>query len=94
MRPAQTGTARACVVVRRRQRHIPCMASGIRPQALMHVKEKMMLTLIGTVRTALRNHARYSQTRREIENMPLDVALDLGLSRADAHQIARMAVWG
>jgi uncharacterized protein YjiS (DUF1127 family) len=53
-----------------------------------------MLTLIDTLRTALRNHARYVETRREIERMPLDVALDLGLSRADAHGIARKAVWG
>jgi len=53
-----------------------------------------MLKLIETLKTALSDHARYRETRREIEHMPLDVALDLGLFRDDAHVIARKAVWG
>ncbi|MFN3823661.1 MAG: hypothetical protein ACK4GW_10265 [Pseudorhodobacter sp.] len=53
-----------------------------------------MLKLVETVKSALRDHARYIETRREIERMPPDVALDLGLFRDDAHCIARKAVWG
>jgi uncharacterized protein YjiS (DUF1127 family) len=32
-------------------------------------------------------------TRNEIAQMPLDVALDLGIFRGDADKIARKAVW-
>ncbi|MBL4917826.1 hypothetical protein [Szabonella alba] len=53
-----------------------------------------MNSLLNSLKTALRNHARYVATRHEIERMPLDVALDLGIFREDAHSIARKAVWG
>lgn len=36
----------------------------------------------------------YLRTKRELENMPLDVALDLGLFREDAAKNARRAVYG
>lgn len=53
-----------------------------------------MTSLIERLKTAARNHARYLKTRAEIERLPLDVALDLGLYRGDADRIARAAVWG
>jgi uncharacterized protein YjiS (DUF1127 family) len=53
-----------------------------------------MTSLIGTLRTALRDHARYRRTRDEIARMPLDVALDLNIYPCDADRIARAAVWG
>jgi uncharacterized protein YjiS (DUF1127 family) len=52
-----------------------------------------MKTLIKKLQTALQNRARYIATRNEIARLPLDVALDLGLFRGDADQIARKAVW-
>jgi len=52
-----------------------------------------MITLINRVKTALNYYARYTATRNEIARLPLDVALDLGLFRGDADQIARKAVW-
>ncbi|WP_323006858.1 hypothetical protein [Pseudorhodobacter sp.] len=58
----------------------------------MYVSEKMKI-LIKKLKTALHNHARYIATRNEIARLPLDVALDLGLSRGDANEIARKAVW-
>jgi uncharacterized protein YjiS (DUF1127 family) len=52
-----------------------------------------MTTLIAKLKTALNNHACYVATRNEIAQMPLDVALDLGIFRGDADKIARKAVW-
>jgi len=52
-----------------------------------------MKALINRVKTALNDYSRYIATRNEIARMPLDVALDLGLFRGDADQIARKAVW-
>lgn len=46
------------------------------------------------LKVAARNHARYVETRDEIANMPLDVALDLGIYRGDANRIAYQAVYG
>ena len=46
------------------------------------------------LKDAARNYAMYRATRDEIANMPLDVALDLGIYRADAERIAREAVYG
>jgi len=36
----------------------------------------------------------YNQTVREISNMPTDIALDLGIYRGDAHELAARAVYG
>jgi uncharacterized protein YjiS (DUF1127 family) len=53
-----------------------------------------MITVIDMLKTAARNYALYRHTRDEIANMPLDVALDLGIYRGDAERIAREAVYG
>ena len=52
------------------------------------------MTLLNTVRLRFGRLANYQRTKREIRNMPLDVALDLGIFREDARQIARQAVYG
>ncbi len=52
-----------------------------------------MKNLINRLKTALQNRARYIATRNEIARLPLDIALDLGLFRGDADQIASKAVW-
>lgn len=53
-----------------------------------------MITVIDMLRTAAMNYARYRQTRDEIANLPLAVALDLGIYPGDADRIAREAVYG
>ncbi|MBS1301630.1 hypothetical protein [Loktanella sp. SALINAS62] len=52
------------------------------------------MTLIDSIRTTLHKRAVYYKTRKEIESMPLDVALDLDIDRQDADRIARHAVYG
>lgn len=52
------------------------------------------MTLIDTIRQTIAKRAVYSRTKHEIEQMPLDVALDLDIDRNDAAQIARTAVYG
>jgi uncharacterized protein YjiS (DUF1127 family) len=54
---------------------------------------KTMHNLFKSVKLALADYARYVATRNEIAQMPLDVALDLGIFRGDADKIARKAVW-
>ena len=46
------------------------------------------------IRAAMERRRRYNRTIREIEGMPLDVALDLDIHRGDARRIARRAVYG
>jgi uncharacterized protein YjiS (DUF1127 family) len=53
-----------------------------------------MITVFDMLKTAARNYAAYRQTRDEIANLPLDVALDIGIYPGDADRIAREAVYG
>jgi hypothetical protein len=53
-----------------------------------------MTSIMTRLRTAAAKRAAYHQTAREIANMPLDVALDLGIFREDADRIAYNAVYG
>jgi hypothetical protein len=53
-----------------------------------------MITAIDMLKTAARNYAAYRATRDEIANLPLDVALDVGIYPGDADRIAREAVYG
>lgn len=46
------------------------------------------------LRTAARKRRAYLRTKSEIERMPLDIALDLDIDRADAARIAAKAVYG
>lgn len=52
------------------------------------------MTLINQIQNALRKRALYLRTKHEIQSMPLDVALDLDIYRADAGKIAERAVYG
>jgi uncharacterized protein YjiS (DUF1127 family) len=58
------------------------------------MKGHKMISVISMLKEAARNYSLYRQTRDEIANMPLDVALDLGIYRGDAERIAREAVYG
>ena len=53
-----------------------------------------MSSFMTRIRAAAARRRRYNQTVREIETMPIDVALDLDLYRGDARRIARRAVYG
>ena len=53
-----------------------------------------MITVFDMLKAAATNYARYRETRDEIANLPLDVALDLGIYPGDADRIAREAVYG
>ncbi|MEL6798853.1 MAG: hypothetical protein AAFO80_03160 [Pseudomonadota bacterium] len=53
-----------------------------------------MTTLLAQMKSAAQKRAAYNNTVREIENMPLDVALDLGIFKEDAHELAYQAVYG
>ena len=51
------------------------------------------MTTMTRFRAAMERRRRYRQTVREIERMPLDVALDLDIHRGDARRIARRAIY-
>ena len=53
-----------------------------------------MTMIVNRLRTAAAKRAAYNRTVEEISRMPLDVALDLGIFREDAHKIAQQAVYG
>lgn len=53
------------------------------------------MTAFNTLRTALNNRAAYIRTKRELENLSREFAIeDLGLYPGDAAQIAHKAVYG
>ncbi len=53
------------------------------------------MTAFTSFRDAVAKRALYNRTKREIQSLPLDLAIDdLGLDPADAKSIARAAVYG
>ncbi|MBE0413322.1 hypothetical protein [Yoonia sp.] len=52
------------------------------------------MTVLNTVRNAVQKRAAYIRLKRDIQTMPLDTAIDLGLFREDAAKIAGKAVYG
>jgi uncharacterized protein YjiS (DUF1127 family) len=57
-------------------------------------EEKDMTDLMTRIREIADRRTRYARTRRELRAMPLDVALDLDLDRAEADRLAARAVYG
>lgn len=53
-----------------------------------------MNKLISDLKTAAHKRAVYRQTLRELRGLNIDTALDLDIYQADAHRIARQAVYG
>ncbi|MGY6695119.1 MAG: hypothetical protein ACXIUW_03690 [Roseinatronobacter sp.] len=53
-----------------------------------------MSTLLTTLQTRLKKRAAYLRTKAELENMPLEVAIDLDLYKPDAARLASEAVYG
>ena len=53
------------------------------------------MTTLTTIREAIAKRALYNRTVREIEALPLELAVeDLGIFPADARSIAQAAVYG
>lgn len=52
------------------------------------------MAMFQTLQQRMRQRAAYMRTKHEIEAMPLDIALDLDIDRADARGIAARAVYG
>ena len=52
------------------------------------------MTALNTVRTAIEKRVAYSRLKRELQNMPQEVAIDLGMFREDAAKIAAKAIYG
>jgi hypothetical protein len=53
-----------------------------------------MNKLINKMQDAARARAAYRRTLSELRSMPIDVALDLDIDRANAARIAHKAVYG
>ncbi len=52
------------------------------------------MTVLTQVRNAVKKRMQYISTKRALENLPLDVALDLDIYRGDAARIASKVVYG
>lgn len=52
------------------------------------------MTIFNTVRNAVAKRANYQRTKAELQNMPTETAIDLGLFKEDAHKTAYHAVYG
>ncbi|SEW15528.1 hypothetical protein SAMN04488515_1312 [Cognatiyoonia koreensis] len=52
------------------------------------------MTVLSTVKTAVEKRAKYLRTKAELQRMPQEVAIDLGIFREDAGKIAYRAVYG
>ena len=53
-----------------------------------------MSAILTTIQTRLRQRAAYLRTKTELENMPLEVAIDLDIYKPDAAKLASRAVYG
>ncbi len=52
------------------------------------------MTVLNTVRTAVQKRAAYNRLKHELSSMSNETAIDLGLFREDAAQIASKAIYG
>ena len=52
------------------------------------------MTIIDTIRGAAERRRRYNRLVTEIESLSDREAMDVGISRADAHRIAHQTVYG
>ena len=52
------------------------------------------MTVLNTIRTAVQKRIAYAQLKHELQSMPLQTAIDLGLFREDAAKTASKAIYG
>lgn len=52
------------------------------------------MQIITKLRTSLQKRAEYNRIKAELNSMPLETAIDLGIFKEDAARIARETVYG
>ena len=52
------------------------------------------MTVLNAVRTAVQKRVAYATLKRELANMPVETAIDLGMFREDAAKTAQKAIYG
>lgn len=52
------------------------------------------MTVMNTVRTAVKKRVAYSRLKHELATMRLETAIDLGMFREDASKVATKAIYG
>jgi hypothetical protein len=52
------------------------------------------MTVLTTVRTAIEKRVAYTRLKYELQSMPVETAIDLGMFREDASKIAAQAIYG
>lgn len=52
------------------------------------------MTVLNTVFAAFEKRVAYSRLKRELSNMPIETAIDLGMFREDAAKVANKAIYG
>lgn len=52
------------------------------------------MTVLNTIRAAVQKRIAYAQLKHELQSMPLQTAIDLGLFREDAAKTASKAIYG
>ena len=52
------------------------------------------MTVLNQVRSAIEKRVAYTRLKHELEAMPLETAIDLGMFREDAGKIAAKAIYG
>ena len=52
------------------------------------------MTVINAVRSAVQKRVAYETLKRELANMPVETAIDLGMFREDAAKTAARVIYG
>lgn len=52
------------------------------------------MAILNSVRTAVHKRAAYTRLKRELQMMPQQTAIDLGMFREDAAKVASKAIYG
>ncbi|SFS12976.1 hypothetical protein [Yoonia litorea] len=52
------------------------------------------MTVLSNVRNAIEKRVAYKRLKHELEAMPVETAIDLGMFREDAGKVAAKAIYG
>lgn len=52
------------------------------------------MTVLNNVMSAVKKRAAYARLKKELQNMPQETAIDLGMFREDAALVASKAIYG
>jgi len=64
------------------------------PLAPAMTEKEHAMTVLNRIRTTVAKRVAYSRIKHELETMPLETAIDLGMFREDAAKVASKAVYG